>query len=310
MDTPNITKAEDYSNRKIDALRSAFSSLGLDGGISIVTVGSLARREASEQSDLDYFIICPDADGDGEVRNKINSCIAQLEIRPPSSSGAFATSVSPENLKRAIGGSSESNDELTRRMLFLLESDWLYGREVYEELFADLISLYIKNGITQHQLARFFLNDLIRYYRTICVDFEYKTCDGGKSWGDRNIKLLFSRKLLYFSGIVAVAGTAQSSCEFKKSELTRLLKMTPINRVKDSCGGDSDRLMARYDAFLGWMSDVGVRGRLRETSSDRNAHSDEFRAMKNAGHHFSWDIENLLHRCFAQTHPIYQALFL
>lgn len=78
----------------------------------------------------------------------------------------------------------------------LLESDWLYGQEIYRGLFRSIIERYIGQKITQHQLARFFLNDLIRYYRTICRFPEYKTANGGKSWGDRNLKLMFSRKLL------------------------------------------------------------------------------------------------------------------
>jgi len=49
------------------------------------------------------------------------------------------------------------------------------------------------------ETSRFLLHDLIRYYRTICVDFEYKTYENGKPWGDRNIKIQFSRKFLYFS---------------------------------------------------------------------------------------------------------------
>lgn len=52
---------------------------------------------------------------------------------------------------------------------------------------------------------------LIRYHKTIAVDFEFKTSEDDKSWGIRNIKLLFSRNLLYFSGILVAAESIDKS---------------------------------------------------------------------------------------------------
>jgi len=284
------------------------AQLTLPDGIIVVVVGSLARREASEESDLDYFIVCGDVGELGGVIADINRAIEAVGLKPPSINGAFGAVVSKEDFLRAIGGSEESNGELTRRMLFLLESDWLSGEYEYKQLRVEIIERYIWDGITQHQLARFFLNDLIRYYRTICVDFAFKTSNGGKSWGDRNLKLMFSRKLLYFSGVLAAAETAQSACDSKRQELLRLLELPPLDRIVDVCGADGARVLRGYDNFLSWMSDPSRRALLRETVEDRKLHSELFREMKNAGHHFSWELESLLHRRFAPTHPIYQAI--
>lgn len=303
----NIQAAIAYSDGVLQNLRREVASILLPDGTIVITVGSLARREASPQSDLDYFVVF-DGETDRDILAEVSAAISALDLRAPSPTGAFARAVSSAEFLERIGGNGESNDDLTRRMLFLLESDWIFGESGYETLFDGVIERYIREGITQHQLARFFLNDLIRYYRTICVDFEYKTGTVGKSWGDRNIKLMFSRKLLYFSGVLAAAATAQSGCEFKRSELKRLLRMAPLDRVRDVCGDDAHRIVGRYDEFLGWMADEDVRGHLKDTSAERAVHSDRFRAMKNAGHHFSWDLESLFHRRFAPTHPINQAL--
>jgi len=309
MSCENIRKAESYSEGVLRMLRDAMETLSLPPDLTVVVVGSLARREASEQSDVDYFVIQKKGSG-RDVLKEVGLVIESLGLKAPSPTGAFAQAVKHSQFLKKIGGNNESNDDLTRRMLFLLESEWIYGREMYESTFRDAINLYIREHITQHQLARFFLNDLIRYYRTICVDFEYKTASIGKSWGDRNIKLMFSRKLLYFSGILAAAETAQSTYEYKRSRLIALLRKTPIQRMTDVCGDEAGRVMIRYDQFLGWMSDESRRKLLKETTDDRSSHEDLFREMKNAGYHFSWCLESMFYKCYAPTHPINQAILL
>lgn len=307
----NIQKAKAYSDNLVSDLRFRFQELDSQfGDVSTVIVGSLARREASQASDLDYFVVYGSKDpGQGYLKS-VNDIIESFGLRPPALGGAFAGATKYTELLDSIGGSEESNQELTRRILLLLESDWLTGFRVFDKLVDDIISKYIRDEITQHQLARYFLNDVIRYYRTICVDFEYKTLNGGKSWGDRNIKIMFSRKFLYFSGVLAAAQTTQSDCGFKRSELRRLLRLCPVDRVLEVCGADAERVLRRYDQFIGWMSDSAIRELLRNTSSDRKKHTSEFREMKNSGHHFSWELESLLHKRYAPTQPIFQALLL
>lgn len=310
---PGIKEAWTYSNEKISELRAAVAkSRKIDKSVSVVTVGSFARREASRCSDLDFFIISDKtiSEDDSRVMCEEMSRIAKrLGIRDPSPGGAFAQCTTGSALLSKIGGASDSNKSLTLRMLFLLESEWLSGQDYYEKTFKDAVIRYIGDLITQHQLCLFLLNDIIRYYRTICVDFEQKTSGtGGKSWGDRNIKLMFSRKLLYFIGIISVAETAQHTCEKKREILADCLRKTPIERIAMVCQIHSAQVLDRYDGFLKFLSDPGNRASLAGTTADRSCHSESFRLMKNGGHHFSWELDRLLGLVYHSGHPIHHAL--
>ena len=157
-------------------------------------------------------------------------------------------------------------------------------------------------------MCRFLLNDLVRYYRTICVDFEYKTHDGKKSWGDRNIKLMFSRKLLYFSGLLVIAETVQHTRNTKISKVLLYLNMTPIERVISICGQKSEKSLLLYDKFLEKLSKDEVRKILCNTEQERDDQSDEFRVFKNEAHHFTWELSRLLTEVYDSAHPIHLAI--
>ena len=311
-----VKKASIYSNEVISSMRAYLEEkLAGRDDICIVLVGSFARREASKESDLDFFVLsrCKSGDGLNEIGNEIKLLMEQkaavLEIRMPAQDGAFAVCVTADSVDGVIGGLGDANDKLTRRMLFLLESEWLYNEDFYENKFDELMGRYIKDSITEHQLSKFFLNDVIRYYRTICVDFDYKTGSIKKSWGDRNIKLLFSRKMLYFSGIVAAAETAQRTPSSKRKVLKNLLRKCPLERVAFICGDIATRRAFRYyDDFLGKLSNPSFRELLVSTAEDRETQGEEFRALKDDGHHFSWELANLLRSTYDSSHPIHHAL--
>lgn len=313
MNYPSIKEAWIFSNEKIDNLRKAISkSKKIHKKVSVVTLGSFARREASGCSDLDFFIVSEASVSRENSRlmcDEVSRIACRLGINDPSPSGAFGQCATKSVLLSKIGGADDSNRSLTLRMLFLLESEWLSGEDYYEKVFNDAVIRYIGEKITQHQLCLFLLNDIIRYYRTICVDFEQKTSGtGGKSWGDRNIKLMFSRKLLYFSGIIAIAETAQHTCAKKREILAGFLRKTPIERLSSICQGHTDQVLGRYDDFLKFLSDPKSRASLAGTTADRNDHSESFRLMKNGGHHFSWELDRLLSAVYHSGHPIHHAL--
>lgn len=113
---------------------------------------------------------------------------------------------------------------------------------------------------------------------------------------------------MYFSGVLAVAETAQHTYKEKRRVLIDMLRKTPITRLELICGDHANRALDSYDAFIESMGEESFRSMLQRTTIDRNSHSDEFRLMKNKGHHFSWELARLLKDTYDSSHPIHHAL--
>lgn len=307
---PNIRSQREFSEEAIEELRSVAQTV--PDHILIGTYGSYARREASTESDLDFYCICRSPDNIGEAEEAVaHLAPAMLKLvgKSPAAGGAFGKVEDLETMLSKIGGVDDHNEKITRRVLFLLEGEWLSSASLFKQSREALLRKYVRNTITSHQLALFLLNDIIRYYRTICVDFEFKTIEGDKPWGTRNIKLVFSRKLLYFSGILAVAETAQRSAEAKVQSLLHLLNMPVVERVLAVCGERAVHALELYDDFLEEFSKSEVRNALDLTKESEREH-EPFRTLKDNGHHFSWRLMSLLKETYEASHPIHRALVL
>jgi hypothetical protein len=313
VDLTAIDARAKFSERRVERMRNALrKKLGKEAPFAVVSSGSYSRREASEQSDIDFFAIYDSSRSSKDVeesRPKIVEAIHSVVPKPPATGGVFDQEwESIRAMERNIGGDNDTNAKLTRRVLFLLEGDWLYGEERFKKYRSQIIRRYIRETITDHQLIRFFLNDLIRYYRTICVDFEFKTVEVGKDWGTRNLKLIFPRKLLYFSGILVAAETLQQTYQAKVSRTTELLDLAPIPRIQAVCGSRSDRVLLMYSDFLTKFASGEMRKDASRATVDRRTHSEEFKRLRYAGHRFSWELAKLLRETYDVGHPIHNAV--
>jgi hypothetical protein len=309
-----IERAREYSEKQLARLRDSLSGLA-PSEVVILTCGSYARREASEQSDIDYFIIT-DGDPSGGASadeswiDHIRRAIGAVVSIDPAERGAFSKVENRHAMLHNIGGDQDTNQKITRRMLFLLEGEWLSNGPGLRQVRRDILERYIAETITDHQLALFLLNDMIRYYRTMATDYEFKTVEGDapKPWGIRNIKLVFSRKLLYASGLFSVGLTADRARDAKVDLLQDLFELPVIDRMVTICGrANSENLLASYNLFLEKLEDLTVRDHLK--SLDRRGRTDPvFRMLKNEGHHFTRELLKLFETTFDSTHPIRRAV--
>lgn len=305
-----IDKGAQRSQEILCKLRSELSQLEHDKNDRIIAIcGSYGRKEALEHSDLDYFVI-GDGTEDKDISRHMKALLRKLELSSPSPGGVFEEWSKRGDLLENIGGEEDSNRNITRRILLLLEGDSLLGEEAFKELRRELLERYVKAEIPDHHLTLFLLNDIIRYWRTVCVDYEHKIGQG-KDWAPRNIKLVFSRKLLYASGLFCVALTADLSRDKKIDELEEMFSLSVIDRMIKVCGRRAMQpVLTGYDRFLACMASEESREALERLEDTRESRRDNpvFREVKNEGYRFTRDLLKLFESTFHSTHPIRRAI--
>ena len=304
-----IEDARKYSTDKLQLLREAVAGV-VPSSEMIFINGSFARKEASEGSDVDFYIVTKNDDMSPKWADEAKSAIEKIVPVAPAEDGAFYHVEQLETLIKNIGGAQDNNHNITRRMLLLLEGEWLFNEAGLKDIRRKILERYIADSITDHQLALFLLNDIVRYYRTMAVDYEFKTVETEevKPWAIRNIKLIFSRKLLYASGLFSVATTAERTRHQKISELEKLFNLTVIDRMQTICGPRSRPMLESYNHFLSKLGEPSVRAHLKSLDKDQRQHDVIFRELKNEGHHFTRELLKLFESTFDSTHPIRRAI--
>ena len=115
---------------------SALERFGNTREFLIGVNGSYARREATEESDVDFFFLTTGSgassadESQGEFRSLLEE---DLNLNPPASGGVFENPLPVEKLCE-IGGQTDDNNTLTRRMLLLLESEWVFNESGFREV--------------------------------------------------------------------------------------------------------------------------------------------------------------------------------
>jgi predicted nucleotidyltransferase len=304
-----IEDAKSFSNEKLHRLRESIKTLVPPDEMVFIN-GSFARREASAGSDVDFYIVTQTEDLQPAWAEKVKTEIEKIVPISPAEDGAFYHVERLETLIRNIGGEHDNNHNITRRMLLLLEGEWLFNASGLKDIRRRILEHYIADGITDHQLALFLLNDMVRYYRTMAVDYEFKTVGTKKvkPWAIRNIKLIFSRKLLYASGLFSVANTVERTRLQKISELERLFELTVIDRMQAICGVPARPMLESYNHFLSKLEDTSIRDHLNSLKKEQRQHDIVFRELKNEGHHFTRELLKLFESTFDSTHPIRMAI--
>ncbi|HDR2613446.1 TPA: hypothetical protein QCI19_003493 [Enterobacter ludwigii] len=319
----SISYSKDILSKLKQDLDSMFE-VHKDLEFTIITTGSFGRLEASVESDMDLFIFCDKLSTKEFMLGKkkeIEGCINKYIKKEAGDTGTFGAEAVDvfDNILANIGGNQDTNQSLTRRMLFLLEGKAIYNELLFDSYKKTLINKYL-NSSSDGRIDKYLLNDIIRYYRTITTDFQHKVDADGKSWGTRNIKLRFSRKLLYFAGIMTIATASDQNLgiEDRVSYLSSLLESSPLERIFNIANESSDKdfssetineIFSEYEYFLLCLSSRDKRDIL-EDIKDKNGRVDKplYLDLSERSTKFTNSLYQLLKSIFPPEHQIHTAL--
>jgi hypothetical protein len=285
---------------------------------TLAVFGSVARQEVTSSSDLDWILLI---DGQSIPEHKdqerhIERTLSDAKYIEPGKSGVFGRMVGSHDLVHNIGGEDDLNSNTTRRVLLLLESLPVGGREAYDRVRRQILRRYLEDdrglrfSTRDARIPRFLLNDLTRYWRTVTVDFVYKQrAENDRKWALRNAKLRMSRKLVFAAGLLhcffchldpdaedarrcmqAPAGDLSPLTEYMEQKLA----LTPLETVARACLLPGVRvhtaraIFDQYDRFLAILDDEAKRSELEKAQNHEDLRKsrawDEVRAVSRPFH--------------------------
>jgi len=242
------------STKRLEALTQEVEKIdGLSNlrGICIYATGSYGRFEASDQSDLDLFLIDAGSDNDAlgrvaglELLAGLVRCCRHQGFPEFSNDGEFLT---VHRLDHIIGELGSPKDDyynyFTARLLLLLESAVVSNSTAYNAAIDKLVGTYFRD-YHDHEKAFepvFFVNDIIRFWRTLCLNYEHSRSRRGTGAPIdplvrakahlKNLKLKFSRMLICYSMIVGMLASEARS----QDDVVRLVHFRPLERLQDAC---------------------------------------------------------------------------
>ncbi|HJQ01547.1 MAG TPA: nucleotidyltransferase domain-containing protein [Jatrophihabitans sp.] len=254
--------------------------------LDVLLFGSFARRELTTESDCDYLVVLDGTPRHHEIQQVVRAVESSrklLLLSEAGRTGAFADFATATELFARIGLESDSNANTTRRLLLLCESVPVLNEAVTSKIRKTIIERYLGDYAPDVERKRpvrvphFLLNDVIRYWRTIAVDFGAKQWRSLSSdWYLRYAKLLTTRKIL-FAGTLAVLLDSDNALSplyhngsVDRSQILNVLSdhietglaRTPLARLlalHDRLSNDGQRALAQllqaYDRFIELLDD-------------------------------------------------------
>jgi len=236
------TKANDTLKKSIE---SWDGGKDLDQRVCVYTTGSFGRDDASRFSDLDVFIV---SEEENVTQNRLLTGLEEIELLASivhtnrelslpdiDADGGFLKVHQLSDYLVGLGKpSDDANNTFTGRLLLLLESKPLFGHEVFEKVRRECVDRYW-NDYADHSdsfLPAFLINDILRFWRTLCVNYEAGSPKDPEKRRAKNYKLKHSRLLTCFSAIVGLQAQYQKESTITPETAIETLSLTPLERLE------------------------------------------------------------------------------
>ena len=269
-----------YSQVRLDELRNRINDLDEVSdlpNLTIFSVGSYARLEASKYSDIDMFFLC-DGNKDKILEPRTNSLrlfgkmietIKTMGFPKFSNDCQYLTILHTEDILIHLGSPRDDHENyFTVRMLLLLESHCLYGNDTFQKITADIVKSYFKDYPDHKETFQpmFLLNDICRFWKTLLLNYENKR-NGSKNIDDpeniktrqrvRNFKLKHSRMTTCFATIVALGCYQVPVTEKDVIELTKLTPHERLELIKEMMPAVTREVNEVLDGYAWFLEITG-----------------------------------------------------
>lgn len=267
-----------FSTKRLDELRQALQHAPelARGKACVYVIGSYGRGEAHAYSDLDLFIASHERQTNAPAENAAGLsqldaiCIKADLITTSRCLGYPDFSRDGEHLKLHTAGdlvehlgnpTDDSTNSLTARLLLLLESGPLLGEDVYSSTIETVIESYWRDfeGRERDFVPAFLANDILRLWRTFCVNYEAGTkSDPPEAKAKRklkNYKLKHSRLLTCYSGLAFLLAIHATQGTVTPADARQMVEMPPTARIEHIASlvpvsTHTARLLELYETFL------------------------------------------------------------
>lgn len=286
---PAILEAKQACQTQLVRLRTLVAATKPPANTAVTAYGSLARGEWTAMSDLDWTFLI---DGPSDISHfdaseNLRFAFEQANYASPGATQTFGTMTSSHPLVHCIGGPEDTNQNMTRRLLLLLESTSLDSGATQERVIRAILERYIMGDppasqVLSFRVPLFLLNDVVRLWRTFTVDYAAKKWQRtNKGWAIRNVKLRMSRKLLFVKGLlICFACHPSFAGQIKEHDadaidlelltrcfvLSRLPAMAVLASALHALADKSlaIRIVTAYDQFLRLLNDEERRTHLEK----------------------------------------------
>lgn len=257
-------------------------------GLHVVAFGSLAREESGPGSDFDYLVMATSMGVKPKLiqvfRHAAREAQKATGLEDPGKSKLFGVMVGSAELVNNIGLDEDMNRSLSRRVLLLQESVALGHKDMHTQLGRAVLARYLFDyeGVTEPLVPRFLLNDVLRYWRTVAVDYQAKRWDEmeGQKWGLRYIKLRSTRKWTFAGTVASLFMPVIERQNLTSNYLHRQFEMPALARLAQLSpyipnGSDAEEALRETlrsaDRIVGWLAQEDFRKSVAAVDSPRQA---------------------------------------
>ncbi len=172
-----------------------------------------------------------------------------------------------DDLVRTLGTrNDDKTNTFTARLLLLLESRPLLEKEIYSEVISEVIAAYWEDyeGHETEFVPAFLINDILRLWRTFCVNYEgrtKKTTETDDQKANRklkNYKLKHSRLLTCYSALVYLMAVMAEQGTVSRDDATHMVSLSPTECLQwlksqtkfEALSSQVDKIVSLYNTFL------------------------------------------------------------